>query len=317
MKKRFLSLVMALVIAVALVPAVTATANAVGDVLGDVLYSDILAFINGHAIPTSITDGKTMVVAEDLRNYGFDVVWDSEAWALRIEPNADAPFSPMKVERSDMPVGTFKMHFFYTNIKTYLSGEQVESIAVDGETLIDFEILERYGSIAWNGEAREIRLTVDLTMESADATPKLEIIRPLTQTGVFYRNDNWVFVPHHHFGANFFGCFESMGLSSFIKENGRIVDFSHIAEWESVPSYTIYDRNSSGLNHRAFGGEDDTPIIIYRITENLEFREVYSNWGMPWDLWRSSVFRQGEHLMLVQYEHGELLVPIAHFIFVD
>jgi hypothetical protein len=136
-----------------------------GDVLGDVLYSDITAYINGHVVPTSITDGTTMVVAEDLRNYGFDVVWDGEARALRISPNSALPFSPMQVERSDMPVGAFKMHFVYTDIKTYLSGEIVESIAVDGQTLIDFELLSRYGSLGWNGDTRELHLTVESNNE--------------------------------------------------------------------------------------------------------------------------------------------------------
>jgi hypothetical protein len=131
-----------------------------GDILGDVLHSDIVAYINGHAIPTSIKDGTTMVVVEDLRNYGFDVTWCSEEWALFIEPSKAPEFDPLTVEASNMPVGTFKMHYVYTTIRTFLSGEPIDSFAIDGQTLIDFELLAQYGDIEWDGEARALRLTL-------------------------------------------------------------------------------------------------------------------------------------------------------------
>jgi len=134
-------------------------ANSPGDVLGDVLYSDIVAYINGHAIPTSITEGRAMVVAEDLRNYGFDVVWNGDDFTLSIEYTGGG-IDPLPVEANTAPVGTFKCHYVYTAIKTYLSGELVDSFAIDGQTLIDFELLAKYGDITWNGEERSLRLTI-------------------------------------------------------------------------------------------------------------------------------------------------------------
>jgi hypothetical protein len=131
-----------------------------GDILGDVLHSDIVALINGHAIPTSIKDGMTMVVAEDLRNYGFNVVWNATDWALYIERNNTLVFSPLPIQPNIQPVGTFKQHYVFTTIRTFLSNEQVESFAIDGETLINFEMLSRYGDIRWDGAARELHLTL-------------------------------------------------------------------------------------------------------------------------------------------------------------
>jgi hypothetical protein len=132
-----------------------------GDYLGDVLYSDINAFINGYPIPTSITNGRTMVVVEDLANYGFDVVWDAAAWSLSVYPNADKTITPLPLEINTFPVGTVKCPYVYTTVKTYLSGEEAESFAIDGRTLIDFELLAKYGQVSWDGAARELKLTLN------------------------------------------------------------------------------------------------------------------------------------------------------------
>jgi hypothetical protein len=56
--------------------------------------------------------------------------------------------------------GTFKCKYLYTEIKTYLSGVEVESYAINGVTLIDFELLVKYGKLIWDGNAREIRLVI-------------------------------------------------------------------------------------------------------------------------------------------------------------
>ena len=132
-----------------------------GDPLGDVLYSDITAYINDKAIPTSVINGKTLVVVEDLANYGFDVAWNNSSRTLKVELNKNKKFTPLPVikDTAHKP-GTFKCKYVYTDIKTYLSGQIVESYATNGVTLIDFELLVKYGSLNWRPNAREIRLTI-------------------------------------------------------------------------------------------------------------------------------------------------------------
>jgi peptidoglycan/xylan/chitin deacetylase (PgdA/CDA1 family) len=132
----------------------------VGDVLGNVLYSDITAYINGYAIPTSVITGKTLVVVEDLEKYGFNVVWDGKARTLKAELVKNKPITPIKFDKDTKPSGTIKGQYFYTDIMTYLSGEAVESFAINGVTLIDFELLVKYGKLSWNGQARELRLVI-------------------------------------------------------------------------------------------------------------------------------------------------------------
>jgi len=137
----------------------TASALKNGDPLGDILYSDIIAYINGKAIPTSIKNGMTMVVVEDLMNYGFDVFWNGKDRTLKVEINPNKQVTPMKVDKNAKPSGTFKCKYVYTDIRTYLSGEMVESFAINGVTLIDFELLAKYGSVKWDGKARTISVT--------------------------------------------------------------------------------------------------------------------------------------------------------------
>jgi len=126
-----------------------------------VLYSDIKAYINGKAIPTSIIAGKTLVVVEDLRKYGFEVTWNNAEKWLNVELNKSKPFNPLPVEPNTKPVGSYKCDYVYTNIRTYLSGELIESYAIKGVTLINFELLKKYGTLKWDGIKREIRLTIN------------------------------------------------------------------------------------------------------------------------------------------------------------
>jgi len=135
-----------------------------GDIIGDVLYSDITAYINNKMIPTCVIKGKTLVVVEDLARYGFDVKWDGAKRTLNVELNKNKKFDPISmpaVKDTKNKTGAFKCKYLYTDIKTYLSGKEVESFAIDGVTLIDFELLAKYGKLSWNEKTREIRVVIE------------------------------------------------------------------------------------------------------------------------------------------------------------
>jgi len=155
-------------------------AQKVGDPIGDVLYSDITAYINGYAIPTSVIQGKTLVCVEDLANYGFTVNWNSNDKSLKVVLYADKAINPLPVAKdtSHKP-GSFKQKYFYTDIKTYIFGELVASYAIDGKTLIDFELLGKYGKLKWNSNTRELKLTIS----SRSPQPKTQ-----TPTTTYYKD---------------------------------------------------------------------------------------------------------------------------------
>ena len=168
--KRKIALFLVLILILISVSTFTVSAIKVGDIIGDVLYSDITAYINGNAIPTSVIQGKTLVVVEDLANYGFNVTWDNNERSLKIELNTDKKVKPLKTEINTRPIGSVKEQYFYTDIKTYLSGELVESYAIQGRTLIDFELLRKYGKLNWNSQTRELKL--QLTKQLSEQTKK-------------------------------------------------------------------------------------------------------------------------------------------------
>ena len=163
---RFSMVLIACVVVVALFSVISpykASALQNGDVLGNVLYSDIVAYINGYAVPTSIINGVTLVVVEDLAHYGFDVVWNQSARTLRADLNTSKKFTPIDVPINTRPSGTVKGQYFYTDIKTYMAGLVVDSYAISGVTLMDFELLKRYGTLTWNNTLRELRLVIPQT----------------------------------------------------------------------------------------------------------------------------------------------------------
>ena len=160
MKRKLASIILAIMMTLTIFPMTGSAAPKNGDPLGDILYSDIMAYIDNNAIPTSIKSGTTLVVVEDLARYGFDVIWNGADRTLRVERNANKPINPIPVIKDTTHApGTFKCKYVYTDIKTYLSGQLVESFAINGQTLIDFELLAKYGKITWYGLTREIKLT--------------------------------------------------------------------------------------------------------------------------------------------------------------
>lgn len=134
-----------------------------GDVLGQVLSSDIRAYINGFPIPIYIADGVAMVVVEDLTNYGFTVAWNEASRILGVGLDRFSYWTPLQVGMAFMPGGTPLFNFYYTDIRTNLSGDNFNSFAIDGRILIDFDYLGRYGPILWDEFARTLHLDTGVT----------------------------------------------------------------------------------------------------------------------------------------------------------
>ena len=101
------------------------------------------------------------MVAEDLREYGFSVVWDGEARTLTVERDLEGKVTgDYQPQGQTQTVGGQAGDIYYTDIKTYVQGERVTSYAIDGETAIRFSELERTGTLAWEEEARTASLTL-------------------------------------------------------------------------------------------------------------------------------------------------------------
>ncbi|MCL2406832.1 MAG: hypothetical protein FWC95_02770 [Defluviitaleaceae bacterium] len=141
-----------------------------GEVIGEVLHSDIIARINGYAIPSSInSDGWLLVAAEDLHNYGFEVSWVEQLRHLEISRSAisvyDTVFYPIAFVEATAPIGSFKQNFYFTDIVTFIVCDEqtipIRSYSLDGYMLIYFDDLSVFGDITWCGETRELHLELN------------------------------------------------------------------------------------------------------------------------------------------------------------
>lgn len=134
----------------------------VGDVIGYTMYTDIVTSINNYNIASFNIDGYTGVVAEDLRNYGFDVQWVPENRALYITRGTTntvtSTYVAPKIPISK--VGQKAQDILYTDIKCYINGNYVQSYNINGQTIINFNDLTPFGSINYNNNTRKLDLTI-------------------------------------------------------------------------------------------------------------------------------------------------------------
>lgn len=138
------------------------------------LHTDIVAQINGHPIRSYNIGGYTAVVAEDLRGYGFHVIWHGDTRTLHITratrnweletPEIWPDYVPHGLSR---PVGTRAKAVYDTDIVTYAAGQLIKSFNIDGETLVWMDDLTAFGAVVWDDAERVIALTLCDPMELA------------------------------------------------------------------------------------------------------------------------------------------------------
>lgn len=120
--------------------------------------SDIEVYINTEFIPSVNYKDYTYVIAEDLENYGYDVIWDNDTRTIKIKRNTNKSIKsyahknmdkPFNVESSDI-----KAYLFNSDTNSY---DLIESYNIGGSTIIKFSSL---GNPVWDGINRTTTLTI-------------------------------------------------------------------------------------------------------------------------------------------------------------
>jgi len=110
-----------------------------GDIAGNIYSTDIVAYIDGMAIPSYNIGGKTVIIAEELENYGFDVIWSEEKREISIYtremPQNPPSYTPEKAKTSGKIAGKY----YETDIEAYVNGMWVESYNIGGRTALVIE----------------------------------------------------------------------------------------------------------------------------------------------------------------------------------
>ena len=132
-----------------------------GDIAGKYYSTDIVTTLNGVEIDAINIGGETLISAEDMKYYGFNVLWDSKARELRItsKDHADSGIPP-EVKKSSLPSGSVLGNYYETDIKTYLNGKVITAYNIGGRTYIHAEETRKHGFDAiWNGKSRTLTIT--------------------------------------------------------------------------------------------------------------------------------------------------------------
>ena len=142
------------------------TALASTRIVGEALNTDIRAYIDEIPIRSYNIGGKTGIVAEDLRDYGFEVIWYPDLRELIVaQSDSTATGSGHVFKETTEPVGSHAAYVYETDIVTYVGGRKVEAFNIGGETVIYVDDMEAFGDVKWDEASREVHFTTKTPWE--------------------------------------------------------------------------------------------------------------------------------------------------------
>ncbi len=165
--KKLITMVLVLSMLISCFAALPAQAR-VGDVVGTAWHTDIVTYINHYAVPTYVVNDRVVVIAEDLRNFGFSVIWDGTQRTLTIYRDTYINVvKMMNVTKAGQPSTKYR-DVLETDIRVYAGGRQITSYNINGMTMIPLEELTMFGSFVWLDEQRVLKMWVEdgLSMNS-------------------------------------------------------------------------------------------------------------------------------------------------------
>ena len=132
--------------------------------VGFVTDTDITVFIDNSPIESYNCKGDTYLVAEELLNYGFDVVWNAEDRTLSIDrkPYSYTAYIDDFVNVKKPAVQTYSYLFpiYSTDIVTYVDGEKADSCNIGGRTVIRADWLQKFGECIYDNEKRRFDVKI-------------------------------------------------------------------------------------------------------------------------------------------------------------
>ena len=130
--------------------------NAASGKAGNYYYTDIKSYVRGQLIDSYNVGGKTVILVEALRTYGFNVDWDGNARTLTITDNKGAAKSSATATANG-PIGAVAGSYYHTDIVTYFNGVAIESYNLGGQTVIPATKLRDFGyNVVWDGDNRRV-----------------------------------------------------------------------------------------------------------------------------------------------------------------
>lgn len=132
-----------------------------GDVAGVYYVTNISGIVNGAVIETKNIGGYTVINAEMMDYYGFDVIWNESERSLRINSvEQETDGNPPTIKNSNVFSGNFGGYYYETDIVTYLDGKPITAYNIGGKTYILAEEMRDFGYVVeWVEEDRNLWIT--------------------------------------------------------------------------------------------------------------------------------------------------------------
>jgi hypothetical protein len=122
--------------------------NAAEITIGEIYSTDIVAYIDESPIQSYNIGGRTAVIVEDLKDYGFDVKWDDSKRELTVTTLSEFESQTKTItNKSNTPPGTPVGEIYKTDIITIINGIIVPSYNIGGRTAIVLEDIGLYDKV--------------------------------------------------------------------------------------------------------------------------------------------------------------------------
>ena len=133
----------------------------IGVKTGEVVSTDIRAYIEGKELKAVNIGGKMAVALKDLREFGFEVLFDEEKREVSVTYKGGEIKPTYVYEDDGKEVGSYISDVLSTDISAYLDGKKTESFNAEGYTHVYFRSLELFGEVSFDEEKREAHLKLN------------------------------------------------------------------------------------------------------------------------------------------------------------
>ena len=145
-----------------------------GNRIGKVYSTDIKAYMDGKPIDAYHINSKVGIVCEDLKAYGFNVMWEEKNRILQVSSLGQWDNTLVQMPMTDKrKAGALIGYLYRTNIVTYVNGKKIPSYNIGGKTIILLEDLTSYYGFITNRNS--INRSVSTTPYRMNDTLKADV----------------------------------------------------------------------------------------------------------------------------------------------
>lgn len=208
-----------------------------GDIAGVYYSTDIKTMLNGYEIDAINIGGQTLINAEDMHFYSFNVWYSDAERELHVSKAPRATNGvPPTVTKSELPSGSVLGNYYETDIVTYLDAKEITAYNIGGRTYIWAEEMRKLGYVVeWYGEERLLDITSP-DRAGYEYSIRLSEGKPTTEDGVGnfsldYTKDGIVGTGDaDHFGSSLYCSGTGYTISMAFYQNAALFYSSGILE---------------------------------------------------------------------------------------